>query len=133
MKLKAIDFTIPQTATSLTQEVNLPKGYNIIGAMFKKFSGDDDKKVKLEVQYASGSVMIDPISIDFYNKSTDGFKPETALPFPPKTTTDSAIVLRFTTETLTQDFKGEMLFILEEGHSNVGGKIVPDSEVTCKY
>ncbi len=134
MKVVAKNITIPQTSTSKTVDISFPNGYNIVGAFFKKFSGDNDKIIEVEVLKSNGSTLIDPISIDFYAKTTNGFDASKAFPFPPKTETTTGITLRITNEALTQDYKGQFLFILEKGHSNVAGKLVPDSTIpeVCK-
>ena len=118
MKLVTQDINLTAGSSGpKTLRVSFDKGYVIKGVMFEKFTGANDI-IKTEFRNSQGSLILDPLSINFLAKGNDGFKPETALPFPNGVTTVNDLRINLFFENLTADYSGEFLFILEKEKTN---------------
>jgi len=136
MKIVSKNIIIPSGDNSFEADWSFVSGYNIIAVMSKFISGDSNKGVDVEILNSHGSTIIDPMDVRFYEKSTDGFKIGTAVPFPPGIESNLGISVKAKAEAnVSADTKYQMVFFLEKGKAiDIDGKVKPQEEVinNCK-
>ena len=136
MIIKSKNIRIESGKNDNTQTINFSKdGYNVLGVMFKKIAGDDDKNVQIRLSN-NNHELVPFVNVHFLDKSTDGFKVSTAMPLPPKTLSSDNITIELKADAaLTADWKGQLVFLLEQGKVlTASGNIISEieHESNCK-
>ena len=135
MKLISKNIKIAGGSDVYENDINFPNGYNILSVMSKQIKGDTDKAVNVEFMSGQGTTIIDPMDVRFYEKTTDGFKASTTVPFPKGIQSSTGLKIRVKSDaTMTNDTEWQFVFLLEEGKAiDSNGKVVPEELIqTCK-
>ncbi len=138
MKTKKVDIIIPNGKDNFNVQAKFEQGYKIIACMFLQVAGDTDKNVNIEFKKSNGNTIVDPMLIDFLKKSNDGFKMNTAFPLPPDIDSNLGLQLVGNSDPMTSDYKGQLLFILEENaFMDANNEVKPLSDLnkttSCEY
>jgi len=114
MKLISLNINIPANGQETEFSKPFLQGYKPTGVFFKPHTTNSEI-VNVKFEDSNGNTVVDPIDIMFLEKGNQGFDPSTA--FPLKIDKGNTIEVTLKSEApMTQEFKGQLLFILEKNN-----------------